>query len=432
MSIERSMSIERRIRQVVLERLDEEPLVLLQGPRTVGKTYLLRDLSTHFRTEVVDLDDPPTLGAVSADPATFVGGPSPVLIDEYQHEPAVLAAIKAELNRDFRPGRFVLAGSTRSTAVQEVAHYLAGRVSRLPVLPLSQGEIGAAREDFLETLFSANPGRLVTPARSTTSREDYAQRIVVGGMPIALTRSAGARNRWFDDYVDVVLQRGVAEVAKIRQRHQLPVLLRHLASQSAQLLNVTTTARAAGLDRHTASDYLSLLEAVFVIRQIPAWGKTLGKRTSETPKIHLIDSGLAARLLHLTPEHLMRREPVALTEFGHLLETFVVGELIKQATWLDAITGWHHWRTYDGDEVDLVLERDDGAIVGLEVKSGSRILDKDLRPLDKLRDLAGSAFLAGVVLYTGEWSYNFRDGLLVLPIDRLWTPTGEAALVPAQ
>ncbi len=414
--------IERRIRQIVLDRMTEEPLVLLQGPRTVGKTYLLNDLAAHFRTEVVDLDDPPTLDAVRSDPATFVGGPSPVLIDEYQHEPAVLAAIKAELNKDLRPGRFLLAGSTRTTAIQEVAQYLAGRVSRLPVLPFSQGEIGAAREDFVEALFSGDPGRLVTSARSTTSREEYAQRIVAGGMPIAVTRSAAARNRWFDDYVEVVLQRGVAEVANIRQRHQLPVLLRHLASRTAQLLNMTTTARAATLDRHTAADYLSLLEAVFVIRQIPAWGKTLGKRTSEAPKVHLIDSGLAARLLCLTPEHLIRRDPAALTEFGHLLETFVVGELIKQATWLDGVTGWHHWRTYDGDEVDLVLERDDGAIVGLEVKSGTRILDKDVRPLDKLRDLAGTAFLAGVVLYTGEWSYNYRDGLLVLPIDRLWTP----------
>ncbi|MHB8320391.1 MAG: hypothetical protein ACYDEP_14400, partial [Acidimicrobiales bacterium] len=144
--------------------------------------------------------------------------------------------------------------STRTTAIQEVAQYLAGRVSRLPVLPFSQGEIGATREDFVEALFSGDRGRLVTSARSTTSREQYAQRIVAGGMPIAVTRSAVTRNRWFDDYVDVVLQRGVAEVANIRQRHQLPVLLRHLASRTAQLLNVTTTARAATLDRHTAAD----------------------------------------------------------------------------------------------------------------------------------------------------------------------------------
>ena len=414
---------ERRILDVVLRRMAEEPVVLLQGPRTVGKTYLLNDLADRCKAEIIDLDDPSTRDAVRADPTTFIQGSSPVLIDEYQHERSVLAAIKAELNRDLRPGRYILAGSTRSTAIPEVAEYLAGRINLLPVLPLSQGEIAAAREDFVERLLFGDPASLVSPERSTTSREEYAQRIVKGGMPIALARStAGARNRWFDDYIAIVLERNAIEVLRIRQRHQLPVLLRHLASQTAQLLNITTTAQAAALDRHTASDYLAVLEAVFLVRQLPAWGRTLGRRTADTPKIHIVDSGLAARLLRLTGEHLARRDATSLTEFGHLLETFVVGELIKQSTWLDGLAGWHHWRTYDGDEVDLVIERDDGRIVGIEVKAGTRVPGADLRPLEKLRDLAGDAFIAGVTLYTGERSYNHGDRLYVLPIDRLWKP----------
>ncbi len=203
------------------------------------------------------------------------------------------------------------------------------------MLPLSQGEIGGVRENFVETLFRGDPGSLVTAQRSTTSRQEYVRRIVRGGMPIALARkSTAARNRWFDDYISSVLERGSTEVARIRQRHQLPTLLRYLASQTAEPLKVTSTAQAAGLDRHTASDYLALLEAVFLVRQLPAWGKTLGKRTADTPKIHLVDSGLAARLLRLSGEHLARRDPTALTEFGHLLETFVVGEILKQASWL--------------------------------------------------------------------------------------------------
>ena len=137
---------------------------------------------------------------------------------------------------------------------------------------------------------------------------------------------------------------------------------------------------------------------------LPAWGRTLGKRTADTAKVHLIDSGLAARLLRLTVEHLARRDPTSLTEFGHLLETFVVGELMKPATSLDGLAGWHHWRTYDGDEVDLVIERDDGRIVGFEVKAGTRVPSSDMRSLEKLRNLAGDAFIAGVAVYTGERS----------------------------
>ena len=417
----RQPRFKRRVLDIVLARLDEEPLLLLQGPRTVGKTYLLHQIAARRDREVIDLDDPPTRDAVRSDAHRFVAGPSPVLIDEYQHEPALLAAIKAELNEELRPGRFILTGSTRSTASPGVAEYLAGRVNVLPILPFSQGEIAGTREDFVEMLLFGEPSRLLTSARSETSREEYAQRITAGGMPIALSRTVVARNRWFDDYIDLVLERGVVEVSKIRQRRQLPVLLRHLAAQTGQLLNITSTAQAAALDRHTAAAYVELLESVFLVRQLPAWGRTLGRRTTGTSKVHLVDSGLAARLLRLTPERLLRRDASALTEFGHLLETFVVGELVKQSTWLDGVAGWHHWRTYDGDEVDLVIERYDGRIAAVEVKSGTRIPSEDMRALGRLRDIAGDAFIAGVALYAGERSYGFDDRLYVAPIDRIWT-----------
>lgn len=161
---------QRRIHDIAWARLSEEPLLLLQGPRTVGKTYILHQLARAHRGEVIDLDDPPTRDAVRTDAATFVSGSSPIFVDEYQHEPAVLAAIKAELNNDLRPGRFVLAGSTRSTAVPEVAEYLAGRVSFLAVLPLSQGEIDDVRENFVETLMFGEAPSLVTNERSETAR----------------------------------------------------------------------------------------------------------------------------------------------------------------------------------------------------------------------------------------------------------------------
>ena len=116
----------------------------------------------------------------------------------------------------------------------------------------------------------------------------------------------------------------------------------------------------------------------------------------------------------------LERHASTLTEFGHLLETFVVGEVIKQATWLDKATMWHHWRTRDGDEVDLVLERDDGSIVGIEVKAGTRVNASDLLGLRKLQSLDRERFIAGVAFYTGERSYAAAPGILVLPIDRLW------------
>jgi predicted AAA+ superfamily ATPase len=178
-------------------------------------------------------------------------------------------------------------------------------------------------------------------------------------MPIPLTRSSPtARNRWFDDYTKLVLERDVRELSRLRQREQLPALLRRLAAQTAGVLNVTSAANQAGVERTTAADYLKLLEAVFLIMRLPAWGTTLRARATRAPKIHVVDAGVAARLLRLTPEKLAQRDASSLSQFGHLLETFVVGEIVRQASWLEKVTTVGHWRTSDGDEIDLVLERE--------------------------------------------------------------------------
>jgi hypothetical protein len=134
-----------------------------------------------------------------------------------------------------------------------------------------------------------------------------------------------------------------------------------------------------------------------------------------------MDSGIGARLLRLTPDKLDRRDPTSLTELGHLLETFVVNELMKQASWIDGVAGIGHWRTRDGDEVDLVVERDDGSIVAFEVKASQRVDTRELGPLRKLRDAVGDAFIAGFALHLGQQAFRAEDRLHVLPVDALWS-----------
>jgi predicted AAA+ superfamily ATPase len=413
----------RRLADVASQRLVEEPVIAFQGPRTVGKSTLLGALASSFGVDVIDLDDPGLRSAANADPGTFVDGPAPVCIDEYQHVPAILDAIKAELNRQLRPGRFVIAGSTRYDALPLTAQSLTGRVHLLTLWPLTQGEIQGVSENLLEALLEDPMNAIPRGATSETTRQEYIARVTAGGMPIPLSRSTlAARNRWFDDYVQLVLDRDVRELASLRRREQLPLLLTRLAAQTARVLNLTSLAADAGLDRATATDYVKLLEAVFLIMRLPAWGRTLRKRTASAPKVHVVDSGLAARLLRLSPEKLVRRDPSSLSQFGHLLETFVVGELIRQASWLDQVSICGHWRTYEGEEVDLVVEREDGRLLAFEVKAASSVDGASMRHLAKLRDELGERFLAGVTLYTGSRSYRFDERLLVAPIDRLWTP----------
>lgn len=410
--------IPRRLERVIESLMAEEAVVILQGPRAVGKSTLLRRLGEVADAAVVDLDDLATRGAVAADPSRFAGGPSPVLIDEIQHVPEMLDAIKAELNRDLRPGRFVITGSTNYAALPDAARRLTGRAHVVDVLTLSQGEIARHEESFVAKLIES-PETLVGP-KSHTRRDAYVASAIAGGYPIALSRSPSGRARWFDDYVRQVVERDVVELSRIRQRQLLPRLLTQLASQTGRLLNIQRAASKVGMDPSTAENYARLLEAVFLIRRLPAWGTTLGSRVGAAPKVHVVDSGLAARLLRLTESKLATRSAQAQTEFGQLLETFVSGEMFKQIGWVEGVGQFGHWRTRDGDEVDLVIERDDGKVAGVEVKAGARVTGDDLGALRKLRSRLGDSFLGGVCLYTGELSYRQDDRIFVVPVDALW------------
>lgn len=405
-----------------LERLvEEEPVIALHGPRSVGKSTLLRSVARTIGAQYVDLDDPGTRQAVASDPYLFTSGGAPVCIDEYQHVPELLDAIKAELNRDLRPGRFLLAGSTRFDSLPAPAQALTGRLHRAEVLPLSQVEIDGTDADFARTLL-ADPTRLVTSEPSPTSRADYVARVVRGGMPLAVARRTDeARERWFADYVDLVLERDVLYLSRIRQRAAMPRLMTRLAGQTAQVLNIGAAADAVGLERSTAESYTRLLEAVYLVRRLPAWGTTLRSRMASSPKVHVVDSGVAAFLAGTTAEKIGARSPQALTEFGHLLETFCVGEILTQVGWSGARVRAGHMRSRDGEEIDLVLEARDGTVTAVEIKASGRVTGADQNALGRLRDRIGSRFAGGVTLHLGERSYTFADRLHVVPVDRLWS-----------
>lgn len=419
MSTALSGIVERAILPVVLERMHDEPVLALEGARAVGKSTMLRVIADHQAVEVIDLDDLATRAAVAADPALFMSGPAPVCIDEYQHVPLVLDAIKAELNRDNRPGRFVLTGSTRWDALPRGAQSLTGRLHVLPVRPLAQAELASTR-GLVRSLVE-HSAQLRTTRTSRTTRAEYVERILAGGFPMALSRAPAARNRWLDDHIATSLERDAREISRIRQAANLPQLLAKLAAQTGQLLNVARAGAEAGMDERTVYGYVHLLERLFLVHRLPAWGRTLRSRVTASPKLHVVDSGIAARLLGLSSAKLSARSPAALSEFGHLLETFAYGEVAAQASWLEDVRPLGHWRTREGHEVDLVLERDDGGVIAMEIKSSARATGIDLAGLRRLRDLLGQQFVTGVVFYTGARSYEAEDRLYVVPMDRLWT-----------
>lgn len=415
--------VERRVSAVLADRVVEESVIALHGPRSVGKSTVLRALAVTHGVEIIDLDDVETREAVVGNLTSVAAGPTPLCIDEYQRIPDVLDAIKSRLNREgSRPGAAVITGSTRQDALPVTAQALTGRLHTITIWPMSQGEMGGVREDLLHVLRVSPDLAVAQHPQSATAREDYVSRVCTGGFPLAVRRSGSARARWFDDYLRRSIERDAVELLKIRQRQSLSDLATYIAAQTGQLLNITKAAESVGVERKTAESHLRLLEDLFLVARLPAWGTTLRSRVSARPKVHVIDSGLAARLLRLNPAKLALLDPSALTDFGNLLETFVVGEIRKQASWFDEPITLGHWRTSDGVEVDIVAEFDDGTVIAFEVNANERAIGSDFRGLMQLRDALGGRFRAGIILTTGRRSFTYDDRLHVMPIDRLWRP----------
>ncbi len=414
------MLFPRYLTGVIEDRLQSEPVVVVNGPRSVGKSTVLHEIAHRVSAPVFDFDDIGMRSAVQADPESVTTAARPVLVDEFQREPNFLDAVKLELSKGAQPGSFLLTGSTRYLSQPTISQSLTGRAHVLTLWPLSQGELEGFQEDFLDRLFE-EPETLATSQPSTTTRSNYIDKVLAGGFPLVVLRETPERrNRWVRDYVTLVLERDTLEIRKVRQRKILPEFLRVLAAQTGQVLNVAEAAKRVDLERSVAGDYLALLEAVFLVQRLPAWGRTLGSQTRSHPKLHVVDSALGAWLLRLNEVRLSKADPTALSEYGHLLESFVVGEIRKQTEWASLPVTLGHYRTSKGVEVDVVLEADDGRVAGIEVKAGSRITATDLNGLASMRDRLGPDFVAGIVLYTGRHSYKAQDKIWVLPVDTLW------------
>lgn len=414
----------RHLEPVLSELLRDEPVVVLTGARTAGKSTLLATCADTSEVQILDLDDIETRRAVEADPALSVASdlPTPVCIAEFQHVPLLLDAIKAELNRDLRPGRYLLTGSTSYGSLPAGAQSLAGRAHVVALWPLSQGELAGIPECGLDALVS-DPASLISNTAATSTRGDYERAILAGGFPLALAREPGrARNRWFRDFVNLVIERDVMEIRRIRQRHILPRVLQRISGQTGQVVNVANIADAVGVEAATVRDYIGLLESVFLLHRLEPFTRSATNRAIRSAKVHAVDTGLAAYLAGLTERKLSARVPATLTQFGHLVETFAVNELMKQAGWARQEVEFSHFRTRDQQEVDLVIETFDGSVAAVQIKASGTVADQDFAGMRILREKLGSSFVGGVVVNLGQRSYSYEDRLHVLPLEKLWTP----------
>lgn len=409
--------VERFAEPRVLEALQDTRVVVIQGARQVGKTTLLHEVVAKTGGRAVTLDDEVVRATAQADPVGFVSQyPDGLLaIDEVQRVPELVLALKLVVDRDPRPGRFLLTGSANLLRLPATEDSLAGRAESIELHGFSQGEVAGHQEQFIDRLLSGDrfPGHA-----STLVRKDYLDRAVAGSYPQALARTGRRRIQWLDNYLARIVERDAPDVSPLQRLGELPLILRMLAARNSEELNIADVARDTGIPPRTLAPHLELLETLYLVQRIPAWSTNLTKRVVSRPKAALLDTGLTARLLGVSAAG---AAPAVQPEIaGHLLEGFVAGELRRQQGWAEELVRISHYRDHAGDEVDLILETNDGRIAGIEVKATSSVGRNDGKWLAKLRDRLGARFTAGVVLHTGTSSGPLGDKLAAVPLDILW------------
>jgi predicted AAA+ superfamily ATPase len=405
----------RSAQPLVLEALADTRVVFVAGARQVGKSTLAKTIirSGHPAQEF-SLDNRATREAALADPDGFLADlEGPVFIDEIQRAPDLLLAIKDAVDRDRTPGRFLLTGSANVRTARKVKDALTGRMETISLWPLSQSEIHGTSSNIVDALFAGEPPRITG---ATVGRQAFVARVAAGGFPEARTRDGRRRARWFASYIDTTLDRDLREITDARKLTEMPRLLRLLAAQAANVLSYRALAAKLELTHDTVSEYIGLLQTIFLVRLLPAWRPGITAREIHAPKAYLVDSGLLAYLLGANEQRVARDDQMT----GKALENFAVTEILKHAEWATIDTTAYHYRQRE-EEIDLVLESHSGAIAAIEVKAAASVGRSDIRALQKLRDRMGERFKAGVVLCSCEQTLPFGDRIWAIPVSGLWS-----------
>lgn len=410
-----SSRLYRRIAEAALSAaLVDTPVILIHGPRQCGKTTLAQQVGGKRRFRYYTFDDAATLAAARTDITGFVARlERRVILDEVQHVPELFAALKPFVDTNRDSVRLILTGSSNVLLIPRLSDSLAGRMEIIRLSPLSQIELARASPTFLDALFSAEQKF----EHSGKEGHALAERIARGGYPVVQKRSSRRREDWYANYIDALVQRDVREMTRIGNLHAIPKLLALAATQTARLVNLSQMASSFELTRPTIAGYMTLVERLFLIEYLAPWIGNRAKRLIKTPKLHFGDTGLACSLLRCGAVELEGQREL----LGQLLETFVFGEISKQSAAYPERVNLYHLRDKDGYEVDVVIQIGN-RFAGVEVKATSSVAPADFRGLRRLREIVGSRFHSGVVLYDGDHVLPFGDGFLAVPVSALWTP----------
>ncbi len=408
------MKYARLLTPAVKEALSDTPVVIILGPRQSGKTTLAKEIEPQRTLVTMDAND--AFVAARDQPDDFIDAlPERVIIDEIQKVPALLPAIKRSVDFNRKAGRFLLTGSANLLMLPKVTESLAGRMEIVQLQPLCEAEKSNSSGKFLARFLDGELAPRISQDEEVVAF-DWMKRVMEGGYPEPLTRSAQRARQWHRQYIRGLLEQDVQDIMEVRNSAQLINLTNNIALRTSTLVNVAAISNAMGITRVALERYLDILEKLFLYRRLPAWHTNASRRLVKTPKLHVTDTGLAFTLCELTPDNWTENRE----QLGRLLESFVVQQLMTQAPWTDPDLRFWHYRDKDAVEVDLVITLGK-KVWGIEVKSARSVNEKDTSGLQRFANLCGENFVQGLVLHTGHNILPLKDKrLLAVPLRSLW------------
>lgn len=398
-------TLPRLVTRSLLDRLRVMPAVVVTGARQTGKSTLVQDLVPGGRS-YFSLDDLDVVDAARRDPEALVGGSRPVTLDEVQREPDLLHAVKRAIDKERKPGRFLLTGSANLALMRKVSESLAGRASYLTLWPMTRREQrGLGRCGLWDDLLATRDQNwLDLLAAQPDEPEDWRALARRGGFPTPAVHLSKAADRvvWFDGYVRTYLERDLQALSAVAALPDFRRLMRAACFRLGQLLNQTELGRDVALPQPTVHRYLNLLETSYVLVRLPAYAVNRTKRLIKSPKLYWGDTGVALHLAEGADPN------------GAHLENLVLQDLLA---WRDARlerAELFYWRTTIGEEVDFVIEAG-GRLLPIEVKASGRPRLGDARHLRTFRAEYGRKARAALLLHTGKTLDWIAPDVLAVP-----------------
>ena len=403
--------IERWQKNQVISALKVRRVVHLTGARQAGKTTLARSIKLdRFKHETLDREL--LCKAAQNDPAGFVERKpgETFIIDEVQKAPQLLNEIKIRVDEDSERGQYLLTGSSNLRFAKAVKDSLAGRMRTIRLHTLAAGELSSGRGDFLQRAFA---GDFAGSAKGFGKRE-VIHRCFCGGYPEAFGLADRDRRDWFRDYLDDILQKDVRDVTEIRKLPALRKVANWLLAHTGKFFEQNDLCSQAQLSKETAANYISALTALYLFDEVVPWTKSEYSRIGKRSKYFAADPSLAANLLGWKEDEVYFDDDKS----GKIVETWVYHELAALA---DSIGGYAltQYRDSDKREIDLLVENEDGALLGVEVKAGSNVGDSDFRHLRWFKDNLVKGDFIGIVLHSGKETARFGNGLYAVPLGAL-------------